>query len=252
MLFASIFIQAATNMFNEYFDYKRGLDDENMVGIAGAIVRDGMTPGTVLKFAWTCIGIAVALGIYICVASSWWVAVVGVCCMIVAYFYSAGSRPLAYTPVGELASAVCMGPGIVLLAFFVQTHTINARAALLSLPIGLLIGLILLANNLRDLDQDKAGGRRTLAIVLGRRYARVVFAGALALTYVSIAALVISETLTPWALIAWITIPSSISIVKMYYTHTEPQKLHKAVKGTANLLFHFGMLMFAGIIISLL
>lgn len=53
MLLASILIQAATNMFNEYYDYVRGLDNENSVGIGGTIVRDGISPRTVLTLAFT-------------------------------------------------------------------------------------------------------------------------------------------------------------------------------------------------------
>ena len=61
MLLASILIQAATNMFNEYFDYKRGLDDHTSVGIGGAIVRNGMSPKSVYNLAIAFYVIAVIL-----------------------------------------------------------------------------------------------------------------------------------------------------------------------------------------------
>src|SRR5699024_9912142 len=51
MMLASILIQAATNMFNEYYDYILGLDTEQSVGIGGTIVRDGIKPKTVLNLA---------------------------------------------------------------------------------------------------------------------------------------------------------------------------------------------------------
>lgn len=70
MLLACLLIQAATNMFNEYFDYKRGLDHEGSVGIGGAIVRDGIKPKTVLNLAFGFLGIATLLGVYICMNSS--------------------------------------------------------------------------------------------------------------------------------------------------------------------------------------
>src|SRR5690625_6008575 len=77
MLLASILIQAATNMFNEYYDYVRGLDNEKSVGIGGTIVRDGIAPKTVLKLALVFFGIALLIGIYICMMTSWWIAVIG-------------------------------------------------------------------------------------------------------------------------------------------------------------------------------
>src|SRR5699024_10828299 len=77
MLAASILIQAATNMFNEYFDYKRGLDNEHSVGIGGTIVRDKIKPKTVLNLGYLFFILAILLGIYICISSSWWIAGIG-------------------------------------------------------------------------------------------------------------------------------------------------------------------------------
>ena len=51
MLLASILIQISTNLFNEYYDYKRGLDNEESVGIGGGIVRDGIKPKTIMQLA---------------------------------------------------------------------------------------------------------------------------------------------------------------------------------------------------------
>lgn len=101
MLVASMLIQAATNMFNEYFDYVRGLDTEESVGIGGTIVRDGIKPKTVLNLAFGFYFIALLLGIYICASSSWWLALVGLVCMAVGYFYTGGPVPIAYTPFGK-------------------------------------------------------------------------------------------------------------------------------------------------------
>src|SRR5690625_3560061 len=80
MLIASLLIQAATNMFNEYYDYVRGLDHEGSVGIGGTIVRDGIAPKTVLSLALIFYAIALLLGIYICALTSWWIAVIGAVC----------------------------------------------------------------------------------------------------------------------------------------------------------------------------
>src|SRR5699024_2570445 len=85
MLLASMLIQSATNMFNEYFDYKRGLDNEDSVGIGGTIIRDGIAPKVVLRLGYAFFGLAVLLGVFICMFSSWWIAVVGSVCMIVGY-----------------------------------------------------------------------------------------------------------------------------------------------------------------------
>ena len=73
MLIACLLIQAATNMFNEYYDFKKGLDDHTSVGIGGAIVRNGMSPKLVMNLAIAFYIIAALLGIYLAVNSSFWI-----------------------------------------------------------------------------------------------------------------------------------------------------------------------------------
>src|SRR6266540_945362 len=65
MLVASVLIQIATNMFNEYYDYKHGLDTPQTVGIGGAIVRGLVPPIGVFAAAMGCLVGALALGTYI-------------------------------------------------------------------------------------------------------------------------------------------------------------------------------------------
>ena len=71
MLIASLLIQIATNLFNEYYDYKRGLDHEGSVGIGGGIVRDGVKPKTIMKRPLACMEFPLLFGIFICMNSSW-------------------------------------------------------------------------------------------------------------------------------------------------------------------------------------
>ncbi|WP_067929272.1 1,4-dihydroxy-2-naphthoate polyprenyltransferase [Alicyclobacillus shizuokensis] len=247
---ASLLIQAATNMFNEYFDFRRGLDSEEMVGIAGAIVRDGVRPRTVLGLAWLFILVAGLLGVYICIMTTWWIALVGAACIAVAYFYSGGPKPLAYTPFGELAASLAMGPVIVLLAYYIQTDQITTRAVIASVPIGLLIGALLLGNNIRDLEHDIAGGRRTIAILLGALGGRILFAIVYAATYLIVLALIAVGQLTPWALLVLLTVPSAYSVVRRWFHSRDAQQMQLAFKGTSLQLLRFGGLMFVGLLVS--
>src|SRR5699024_12846755 len=83
MIIAILLIQSATNMFNEYFDFKRGLDSAESVGIAGAIVRNGMSPRLVLNIAVMFYIIAGIIGIYISINSSLWILAIGAVSMAV-------------------------------------------------------------------------------------------------------------------------------------------------------------------------
>src|SRR5690625_5732022 len=109
MLSACLLIQVATNLFNEYYDFVRGLDTEDSVGIGGAIVRHGMKPKTVLQLALGAYGIPLLIGIYICMNTRWGLAVSGVLGMAVGCLYTGGPYPMAYRRLGGLFAGCLLG-----------------------------------------------------------------------------------------------------------------------------------------------
>lgn len=241
MLIASLLIQAATNMFNEYYDFARGLDNEKSVGIGGAIVRNGVNPKTVLSLAFTLYAIAGVLGIYICMQTSWWLLVVGGIAMMVGFFYTGGPIPIAYTPFGELFSGLFMGFLIVIIAFFIQTGSVTAEACLLAVPSTLLVAAIMMSNNIRDIVGDAESGRKTLAILAGRSAAVNILLAFFALSYVWIAVLVIAGLITPWTLLVFLSIMKPIKVVKTFKAYKEPLQVMPAMKdtGITNTIFAF-------------
>lgn len=167
MILCAALIQIATNLFNEYFDFKNGLDTKDSVGIGGAIVREGISPKTVLLSAFILYGISGILGIILAANSSWWLLVIGGICLIIGYCYTGGPYPISRTPYGELFAGFLFGSGFSMIAYFTQTGHISLYSFAVSLPLVALIGLLLTANSLRDRVADQANGRRTLAILLG-------------------------------------------------------------------------------------
>lgn len=252
MLLASLLIQAATNMFNEYYDFKRGLDNENSIGIGGAIVRHGIKPGTVLALAFGLYGISVLLGVYICMNTSWWVAAVGVISLAAGYLYTGGPLPIAYTPFGELVAGFFMGILIILISFYIQTGTVTLTSVLVSMPSFLLVGAILLANNIRDLDGDKEFGRRTLAILLGRNGAIKLLAGMFFVSYLWVIGLIIAGAVSPWLAIVGLSIPKAITATKGFIGKSQPLEMMPAMKATAQTNTIFGFLLSIGIFIGLI
>ncbi|MGG4488543.1 1,4-dihydroxy-2-naphthoate polyprenyltransferase [Metabacillus idriensis] len=250
MLIASILIQAATNMFNEYFDFKRGLDNENSVGIGGAIVRNGVKPKTVLNLAFAFFAVAALLGIYICMTSTWWIAVIGLICMATGYFYTGGPMPIAYTPFGELVAGFFMGMVIILLAYYIQTGAISVISIIISIPIAFLVGNIMLSNNIRDLDGDKENGRKTLAILIGRKNAIIFLASMFAASYAVILIMIALGHLSFWALLVLISTPKAYSAVKKFVGKSLPLEMMPAMKATAQTNIQFGFLLALGLFIS--
>jgi 1,4-dihydroxy-2-naphthoate polyprenyltransferase len=250
MLFSCLWIQIATNLFNEYYDFKRGLDTEDSVGIGGAIVRHGMKPKTVLMMALSSYGIALVLGIYICMNSSWWLALVGVLGMAIGYLYTGGPFPIAYTPFGELFSGLLMGSFFILISFFIQTGTLSVQSILLSIPIAILVGAINLSNNIRDIEEDIKGGRKTLAILVGSERAVYILGAMFIVAYVWVLGLVIFGTINPWLLLVFLSIPKPIQAMKGFSGKKIPVKTIMAMKATAQTNTVFGLLLSLGLLIS--
>lgn len=250
MLVASLLIQAATNMFNEYYDYVRGLDNKDSVGIGGTIVRDGVAPKTVRNLAFLFYFISFLIGIYICYSSSWWVAVIGTVSMLVGYFYTAGPLPIAYTPFGELFSGLFMGPVIIMITYFIQTNNFSWDLFFVSISVGFLIGAINFANNIRDLDGDKEHGRRTIAILLGRPNSIKLLAAIFIIAFAWIVVLVFTTHVTPWAILVFLCAPMAVKAVKQFQGKTVAFEMMPAMKSTAKLNTQFGILLTIAIIIG--
>lgn len=252
MLLASLLIQAGTNMFNEYYDFKRGLDNEKSVGIGGTIVRDGIAPKTVLRLAFVFFGIAILIGGYICFQTSWWIAVIGAASMLVGYLYTGGPLPIAYTPFGEITAGLLMGTVIMGISFFIQTGTLTTDLVLVSLPIAIFIGAILLANNIRDLDGDKENGRKTIAILIGRENAITLLAIFFVIAYLITIVLVISGIL-PWiSLIALLSIQRAVHVIRNFRGKTMPIEMMPAMIATGKTNTIYGFLLGASLLIQTL
>src|SRR5690625_7747644 len=106
-------------MFKAYYDFVRGVDAEDCVGISGTIVRGRIKPVTVLCIALAFFGIAILLGLYIASAPRWWIALIGAASMVVGYLYTVGPYPIAYTPFGELTAGCLLGTVLIAICYFI-------------------------------------------------------------------------------------------------------------------------------------
>ncbi len=250
MLLASLLIQAATNMFNEFYDEKRGLDTAASVGIAGSIVQGRLHARAVLLGALFCYTAAAVLGLYLVFVGGWKILALGLLSALGGYLYSAGPRPIAYTAASEVAVFLFMGVLIVAIAYAVQTADLPARVLLAALPIGGPVAAILLANNIRDMESDQRGGRRTLPIRLGRRGGIFVYRLLLLETYASVAALIALGIVPLGAGLVVLSLPLLPRLWRgIAATHT-PRLLDPIVKGTAGLHALFGLLYCAGVLLG--
>lgn len=214
ILIIAFSMQIGANMLNEYFDYRRGLDDHESLGIGGIIVTGEVSAATVWRFALVTYGLALILGLILVIYRGPLLLVMGLLGIIAGFLYTGGPYPLSSTPFGEMLVAVIMGPLEVLATQFAAAGVITPVAELLSWPVGISVATILLANNLRDMDKDRKHGRRTLAIVFGRPAGLAILAAMIGTVLVWISVMAAAGLLPLKVLIVWLSLPVIITSLK--------------------------------------
>ena len=242
-LLACLLIQAATNLFNEYFDYKHGLDKIDSEGISGSIVKGNLSPKEVMVGALVLYALAFVLGLILTFMTNIYVLLVGLVCMLAGYFYTGGKYPIAYSPFGEVVSGFFMGTIIISLSFYFQTGYVNADIIVVSLPLFIMIGAILLANNIRDLDNDKESGRRTYAILVGRNNAIKTMAISFIVVYLLNVLFIVTKYASWWNLLVFVTIPLAIKIIKGFSENNHKTTMAPFMVLTAKLTIFVGFIM---------
>ena len=242
-LLTCLLIQAATNLFNEYYDYKHGLDKVDSEGISGSIVKGNLSPKEVMVGALVLYALAFGLGLILTFMTSVYVLLVGLVCMLAGYFYTGGKYPIAYSPFGEVVSGFFMGTIIIALSFYFQTGYVNADIIVVSLPLFIMIGAILLANNIRDLDNDKDSGRRTYAILVGRNNAIKTMAISFIVVYLLNVSFIVTKYASWWNLLVFVTIPLAIKIIKGFSVNNDKKTMAPYMVLTAKLTIFVGFIM---------
>ena len=242
-LLACLLIQAATNLFNEYYDYKHGLDKIDSEGISGSIVKGNLSPREVMAGALILYALAFVLGLILTFITSLYVLLVGLVCMLAGYFYTGGKYPIAYSPFGEVVSGFFMGTIIISLSFYFQTGYVNTDIIVVSLPLFIMIGAILLANNIRDLDNDKESGRRTYAILVGRNNAIKTMAISFIVVYLLNVLFIVTKYASWWNLLVFVTIPLAIKIIKGFSANNHKTTMAPFMVLTAKLTIFVGFIM---------
>ena len=242
-LLACLLIQAATNLFNEYYDYKHGLDKIDSEGISGSIVKGNLSPREVMVGALVLYALAFVLGLILTFITSFYVLLVGLVCMLAGYFYTGGKYPIAYSPFGEVVSGFFMGTIIISLSFYFQTGYVNTDIIVVSLPLFIMIGTILLANNIRDLDNDKESGRRTYAILVGRNNAIKTLASCFVVVYLLNIVFAVTKYVSWYNLLVLVTIPLAIKIIKGFGANNNKKTMAPFMVLTAKLTIFVGFIM---------
>ena len=254
-LVATLLLQSAANLINEYADYRRGADRLKEAGQGMTIKNKVLEPQSVLYGAMLTTAAGCAIGLYLLSQSGPLLWLIGIGGVFVAISYTAGPFPLAYNGLGEIAVAIFMGPAIIVGAYYVMSPAVSqariGELCLISLPIAFMVAAILHANNIRDMDADRAVNKRTLAVIFGLRVARAEFMFLVIGAYAAQALVVAAGLLPVSTLLTLITLPEALRLIRIFNSSRAIPLLHQAQGRTAKLHGQFGLLMVVGWTLSL-
>ena len=167
LLFA-ILCQIASNFANEYFDFKDGLDRPGRDGHRRGVTEGDITPRAMLVATIAVLVIACIVGLLLIRWGGYWLIAIGVTVVIGALAYSTGPYPLSRHGLGELAVVIFFGVVPINTTYFLMTSCMpDVNVVATSVAVGLMGANVLIVNNYRDIDDDRAVGKRTLAVIFG-------------------------------------------------------------------------------------
>ncbi len=248
-LLGAVFIQIGTNFSNDYADFLKGADTSDRKGPlrvtqAGLVSPEAMRRATVVAF-----GLAVAAGAYLIWRGGWPILAVGLVSIASGVLYTVGRYSLAYLGLADLFVLVFFGPVAVGGTYYVQALEIDAVVLVAGLSTGLLSTAILLVNNIRDVDEDRRAGKKTLVVRLGKPFGIGLYAACI------VAAVLIPVVLYgltgqhPWAMAVGLVASPAVSIVRKLRRETDPRALNPLLGATGRLLVLYSLVFAIGWIV---
>ena len=164
----ALLAQIVSNTANEYFDYLKGTDKPGRVGPRRGVTEGDITPTTLRNVTLVLLTLDAVAGCCLIPYGGWWLLPVGIVIVLAAFAYSAGPYPLSYHGMGELMVFIFFGLVPVNLTYYVMALRFDPLVILFSIAIGLMGVNVLLVNNYRDVEDDRAAGKKTQTVMRGR------------------------------------------------------------------------------------
>ena len=247
-LLAAVLLQIGSNLANDVFDFERGTDTPERLGPVRVTQAGLLTPSQVKIGIAVVFALAALLGLYLAWLGGWPILLIGLAAVLSAIAYTGGPFPLGYYGLGDLFVFIFFGLASVAGTYYVQAGFVSPAAWWMAIPPGLIITAILVVNNLRDLENDRKAGKRTLAVILGVQATRGQYLICMVAAYlvVALAALI---GVIPWAsLLAWLSAPLAIRATRLVLTQ-RGRPLNAALAGTGQTALLFSILFWVGLAI---
>lgn len=172
-------MQIAANLINDLVDYLKGSDREDRLGPERACQMGWIIPSAMKKGILTVIFLAALSGVMmLLIAASrmpfhgWELVLTGAACFLFAFLYT---THLSYLGLGDVLVIVFFGLVPIAMTWYVQAGYVSASSLLLGLLCGIMTDTLLLVNNIRDINEDRKSGKRTLVVRTGLRAGQVLY-----------------------------------------------------------------------------
>jgi 1,4-dihydroxy-2-naphthoate polyprenyltransferase len=245
-LCTALLLQIGSNLANDVFDFERGTDTPDRLGPVRVTQAGLLTPSQVKSGMLVVFALAAVLGLYLAWLGGWPIILIGIAAILSAIAYTGGPFPLGYYGLGDLFVFIFFGLASVAGTYYVQAGSVSAAAWWMTIPPGLIITAILVVNNLRDLENDRKAGKRTLAVILGEQATKTQYLVCILAAYlvVSLAAWL---GVIPWSsLLAWLSLPLAIRTTRLVLTQ-RGRPLNAALAGTGQTALIFSILFWIGL-----
>jgi len=240
---------ATANIYNDYFDTRYQVDqpDSPTARYRPQPILAGMfTPAQLLTEAIVLNGITILIGLTLSFGRSMLVFWIGLIGFLACVFYTAAPIKYKYRAWGEFFVFLMWGPLMFEGAYVVQRQALSLKAFYISIPFGILVGLVLLANNIRDIAYDSRQGIKTIGILLGSQRSFLLYAGLILAAYLYVIGMVVVRIMTPWGLLVLLSLPKAIHLLKSF-----KKKIPEAADAiTAQLNTTFGLLLIVALILN--
>jgi 1,4-dihydroxy-2-naphthoate octaprenyltransferase len=246
-LLGAALIQIGTNLANDYFDWKKGTDDDQRLGPARVTQKGWIPPQTVAGATALAFALAALVGVYLVSVGGWPIVALGLASIAAGVGYTAGRYALAYVGLGELFVLAFFGVAAVAATAYLHTDALSADTVVAGVALGMSASAILVVNNLRDLDGDRRAQKRTLAVRFGEAWTRREYVALMLLPYPLWLGWVLA-TGRPWTWLAPVlSLPLAIGTVRAV-GRTSGRALNPLLGRTAQVELVFAMLVAGGAI----
>ena len=248
-LVAGMLLQVGTNVVNEIYDVRKGIDTITSPRASHALVTGRVKERSAFALSGTAFAVAIVIGIGLVAVRGWPLVLLGLAGLLGGWGYTAPPLQYKYRALGLPLVFLLMGPLMTVGGYYTVSGHWSWEAGVLSVPIGLLVTAILHGNEWRDVGEDARAGISTLSIRAGRVVAHQIYVFLIVGAYVALAASVALTVLPPLALLAVLSLPWFVRALRASELGASGQQRAIAMIDlqTAQLHAAFGLLLAAGL-----